>query len=54
MASLSPPVGVCNLTAWFIFASPAAARHPRDYAVLEETIAAETAVLQKRAASTNS
>lgn len=47
MASLSQPVGVCNLTAWFIFAPPAAARHPRDYAVLEETIAAETAVLHE-------
>lgn len=47
MASLSQPVGVYNLTAWFIFAPPAAARHTRDYAVLEETIAAATAVLRE-------
>ena len=47
MASLSQPVGVHNLTAWFISSPPEAARHTRDYAVLEETIAAETAVLHE-------
>jgi len=47
MASLSQPVGVHNLTAWFISIPPEAARHTRDYAVLEETIAAETAVLHE-------
>ncbi|MEX0669616.1 MAG: DUF6569 family protein [Pirellulales bacterium] len=47
MPSLSQPVRVHNLTAWFIFAPPAAAYPVRDYAVLEETIAAETAVLHE-------
>lgn len=47
MTSLSQPVRVHNLTAWFIFAPPTAAGPARDYAVLEETIAAETAVLHE-------
>ena len=47
MPSLSQPVRVHNLTAWFIFAPPAAVSSARDYAVLEETIATETAVLHE-------
>lgn len=47
MTSLSQPVRVHNLSAWFIVAPPAAGNTVRDYAVLEETIASEAAVLHE-------
>jgi len=47
MTLLSQPVRVHNLTAWFIFAPPTAIQPSRDYAVLEEVITAETAVLHE-------
>jgi len=48
METLSPPVTARNLTAWFILAPATAPAGPvHDYAVLEESIAAQTALVHE-------
>ncbi len=47
MPTLSKPVTAHNLTAWFIIAPPVDAGVALDYAVLEESIAGETALIHE-------